>query len=100
VTGRLKDVADHHGGQVPLHSRLFSLWMHHAFPRECPYPHLAGSTNPLTPDEWITHTGASDSQASDDEMSMHIREDDSVRPDHGRKTADDLPWNNEEDQEL
>merc|ERR1719387_1760329 len=24
-----------HGGRIPLHGRLFSQWMHHAFPREC-----------------------------------------------------------------
>lgn len=50
---RLDEIAEHHGGQVPLHGRLFSQWLHHAFPRECPYPHTAGDTNPQTPDEWM-----------------------------------------------
>jgi hypothetical protein len=50
---RLDDIAGHHGGQVPLHGRLFSQWLHHAFPRECPYPHATGDTNPQTPDEWM-----------------------------------------------
>ena len=39
---RLGEIAAGHGGNVPLHGRLFAQWMHHAFPRECPYPHLSG----------------------------------------------------------
>jgi hypothetical protein len=41
---RLDEVASHHGGQVPLHGRLFGQWMHYAYPRECPYPHAHGET--------------------------------------------------------
>jgi len=44
---RLRRIAGDNGGHVPIHGRLFAQWMHHAFPRECPYPHLAGSTKPL-----------------------------------------------------
>lgn len=39
---RLDDLAARHSGQVPLHGRLFAHWLHHAFPRECPYPHASG----------------------------------------------------------
>eukprot|EP00932_Pfiesteria_piscicida_P020588 SRR837773.7389.p1 GENE.SRR837773.7389~~SRR837773.7389.p1 ORF type:complete len:417 (-),score=155.11 SRR837773.7389:108-1259(-) len=46
LLARLEDIAEHHGGRVPLHGRLFAQWMHHAYPRECPFPHLAGTTNP------------------------------------------------------
>jgi hypothetical protein len=46
---KLDDAAATHGGTVQLHGRLFGQWMHHAFPRECPFPHVAGSTNPQTP---------------------------------------------------
>merc|ERR1719322_1208044 len=31
-------VSAHHGGRVPLHGRLFAQWLHHAYPRECPFP--------------------------------------------------------------
>merc|ERR1719379_1625969 len=41
---RLSEIASHHGGRVPLHGRLFAQWLHHAYPRECPYPHLSGTT--------------------------------------------------------
>merc|ERR1719223_1240776 len=41
---RLEEIAAHHDGRVPLHGRLFAQWMHHAYPRECPFPHIAGET--------------------------------------------------------
>merc|ERR1719378_23263 len=68
---RLDDVAASHGGKLQLHSRLFAQWMHHAFPRECPYPHLSGTTNPQTPDEWLESTGE-ETTATDEEMMVHV----------------------------
>ena len=50
---RLEDIANHHAGTVPLHGRLFAQWLHHAYPRECPYPHETGSKSPMTADEWL-----------------------------------------------
>jgi len=47
LVARLGEVAASNGGRVPLHGRLFAQWMHHAYPRECEYPHLAGKTSPL-----------------------------------------------------
>mmetsp|Transcript_84870 Transcript_84870/g.203419 ORF Transcript_84870/g.203419 Transcript_84870/m.203419 type:complete len:535 (-) Transcript_84870:63-1667(-) len=44
LLGLLDEVANHHGGMVPLHGRLFAQWMHEAYPRECNYP-SAGSTS-------------------------------------------------------
>merc|ERR1719330_2319657 len=43
LMARLDEIAKHHSGRVPLHGRLFAQWMHHAYPRECPYPHLSGT---------------------------------------------------------
>merc|ERR1719278_228960 len=63
LLSRLGEIADHHDGQVPLHGRLFAQWMHHAYPLECPYPHAAGTTSPLAPDEWIDESGARDMEA-------------------------------------
>jgi len=54
---RLEDIAEGHHGSVPLHGRLFAQWMHHAFPRECPFPHVAGTTNPQAASEWIEQRG-------------------------------------------
>merc|ERR1719502_1646164 len=64
---RLGDIAATHDGTVPLHGRLFAQWMHHAFPLECPYPHVAGTTNPQTPDEWLKESGG-ESTATKEEM--------------------------------
>jgi len=44
---RLHEVAQHHGGVVPLHGRLFAQWLHFAYPRECSFPHVAGTTAPV-----------------------------------------------------
>jgi len=95
---RLRQVADINGGKVPLHGRLFAQWMHHAFPRECPYPHEVGTTTPATPDEWIEKTGAADSQASTEEMMRHV-ESDTCSSDAPHDCADetpDLPWSDAE----
>jgi hypothetical protein len=54
---RLNDVAEIHEGMIPLHGRLFAQWMHYAYPRECPYPHVSGTTRQQTPDEWLLETG-------------------------------------------
>jgi len=52
LTAQLKRVAAAHGGKVPLHSRLFSQWLHYVFPRECPFPHKAGAATSTTPTEY------------------------------------------------
>jgi hypothetical protein len=41
----LDDVAGHHGGMIPIHGRLFSQWMHQAFPRECSFPHASAEVD-------------------------------------------------------
>jgi len=71
LLGRLGEVAAEHGGKVPLHGRLFAQWMHHAFPRECPYPHVAGTINSQTPDEWLQDNGDI-GLATKEEMLGHI----------------------------
>jgi len=67
LLGRLNDIAKQHGGVVPLHGRLFAQWMHHAFPHECPYPHLSDTTTQQTADEWLSESGI-DSTATEEEM--------------------------------
>lgn len=54
LAAQLRSVAESHGGQVPIHGRLFAQWLHYAFPRECPFPHKAGSfaAHTLTPTEF------------------------------------------------
>jgi len=49
---QLEEIASAHGGQVPIHGRLFAQWLHYAFPRTCPFPHKAGSVSAQTPTEF------------------------------------------------
>ncbi|CAK0904362.1 unnamed protein product [Prorocentrum cordatum] len=87
LRSRLVDVAASNGGLVPLHSRLFAQWMHHAYPRECPYPHEPGTAGAQTPDEWMQETGQASNLASAEEMQEHIE---SCPVDPGGSA--ELPW--------
>merc|ERR1719231_2109426 len=55
---RLGEIAASHGGKIQLHSRLFAQWMHHAYPRECPFPHVSGTTSQEKPETWSEGSGA------------------------------------------
>jgi len=52
LTKQLQQIADTHGGKVPLHGRLFSQWLHYVFPRECPFPHKSGTVSSQAPREF------------------------------------------------
>ena len=34
MVSQLQSIAKEHGGQVPIHGRLFAQWLHYVFPRE------------------------------------------------------------------
>jgi hypothetical protein len=70
LLAKLEEVARHHGGRFPLHGRLFAQWMHQAYPRECPYPHVTGTTNPKRAEDYIAETKQKIS-ATDEEMQQH-----------------------------
>jgi hypothetical protein len=57
LAAQLQQIAEQHGGKVPLHGRLFAQWLHFVFPRECPFPHKIGMVSAVTPaqygDEYI-----------------------------------------------
>eukprot|EP00929_Paragymnodinium_shiwhaense_P112241 TRINITY_DN80507_c0_g1_i1.p1 TRINITY_DN80507_c0_g1~~TRINITY_DN80507_c0_g1_i1.p1 ORF type:complete len:566 (+),score=152.24 TRINITY_DN80507_c0_g1_i1:82-1779(+) len=69
----LDKIATVHNGVVPLHGRLFAQFMHHAYPNECPYPHVSGTTNPRAPEDWMRLTGRNSTEASKEEMRQHIQ---------------------------
>lgn len=95
---RLDSVAANNGGKVPIHGRLFAQWMHHAYPRECPFPHAAGTTSPLTPNEWMLETGQSNSSVSREELDALLANNDQVNSSNENAHGADLPWS--EDEEL
>jgi len=57
LANKLNEIAQHHGGQIPLHGRLFAQWMHFVFPRTCPYPHVSNSTSNSNAQEYTSRTG-------------------------------------------
>jgi len=69
---RLQEIAEHHAGQVPLHGRLFAQWMHHAYPRECPFPHVSGTTVSATQEEWEEQGKVA--EATEEEMRWHAKQ--------------------------
>jgi len=80
LVAKLSGIAAHSGGMVPLHGRLFTQWLHFAFPHECPYPHIThkdGSGNALTTSYF---EGAADATAqwTDDEMLPLVEVDNDV----------------------
>jgi hypothetical protein len=98
LSSRLEDIAAHHGGTVPLHSRLFAQWLHHAFPRECPYPHLSGTTSQPTSDEWVAESGGL-SEATEEEMRQFtdVSSSESVTSQQPVAVEELLTWSTEEE---
>jgi len=68
---RLEELGDHHGKQIPIHGRLFAQWMHLAYPRECPFPHVSGTIQPKTAKEITAAGQATTAQA--EEMQQYVK---------------------------
>merc|ERR1719428_407089 len=64
---RLAQVATHHNGRIPLHGRLFAQWLHYAFPRECPFPHVSGTVSRFY------NAAMSSMRVTEEDMERHIR---------------------------
>mmetsp|Transcript_12481 Transcript_12481/g.25192 ORF Transcript_12481/g.25192 Transcript_12481/m.25192 type:complete len:561 (-) Transcript_12481:125-1807(-) len=94
LTQRLEEIAAEHGGRVPLHGRLFSQWMHHAFPRECPYPHASGTTQQMTPQQFHEALGEASSHdaASLEEEIEVCRQAGERAAAAGVAARSELPW--------
>merc|ERR1719203_2298796 len=84
---RLDEIANVHGGEVLLHGRLFMQWMHHAYPRECVFPHVAGTINPHA--EW--------EGVSDEEKEKHLVRDPSQKTITTEESINALPWSSVEE---
>jgi len=95
LRSRLHKIGEEHGGSVQLHSRLFAQWMHHAYPRECPYPHLSGTTSQQTAQDL-----ADDATATQEELVQYT----SVRNSARKVDSEDIKdmhdlmmWSHEEE---
>merc|ERR1719384_1617171 len=71
LRGLLEEVASQHHGRVPLHGRLFAQWMHHVYPRECPYPHAAGTVNHKNVFQWVDENGIQALSVSKQEIEQY-----------------------------
>merc|ERR1712048_1381406 len=95
---RLNEISEGHGGTVPLHGRLFAQWMHHAYPRECPFPHVSGTKNPQTPSEWIKESGHEFISISASEMQRIVDDARAAAEEHNADMSPkDLMWHHEEE---
>merc|ERR1719387_360263 len=75
LRSRLEEVAGVNEGKVPLHGRLLAQWLHYVFPRDCPFPHLAGTVNPQTPMKFEEVLGEESTNASDEEVAQFMQSD-------------------------
>jgi hypothetical protein len=62
LQAQLQDIASIHHGHVPLHGRLFAQFLHYVFPRDCPFPHKAGTVSSMSPLEYGDDYMASDNE--------------------------------------
>merc|ERR1719478_1441483 len=69
LEGKLHAIANHYGGQVQLHGRLFAQWLHYAFPNECPYPVANVSLELQSAAHW-----GKKSVASDEDIEGYLKE--------------------------
>lgn len=89
---RLDEIAQKHDGLIPLHGRLFAQWMHHAYPRECLFPHVSGTHTALSQEEFITHWGAESLEATEEVMKKHAS-----RVNLTSAGPESLPWTADEE---
>lgn len=68
LSEKLHMIAARHGGDVPLHGRLFAQWLHFAFPHECPYPSIVQSATALSASQWLDGRAT----ASAEERQKHV----------------------------
>merc|ERR1740129_974029 len=92
---QLEEIAatGNHSGLVPIHGRLFAQWLHYVFPRECPFPHKAGTASLKTPTEFGESSIATKRAMQDHADSA----DASDLP--GRVEKDELEWMSQWDSE-
>merc|ERR1719191_1422455 len=73
LRSRLEEVAAVHNGKIPLHGRLMAQWLHYAFPRDCPFPHEAGTVNPQTPVNYKESMGLDTDERTAEEIEQFLQ---------------------------
>jgi hypothetical protein len=93
---RLNDIAASHGGKVQLHGRLFAQWMHHAYPRECAFPHMSGTTSQQKPEAWTEGSGLH-SVATEEELAQFTSSSTATQLEEVDDVHDLMMWSHEEE---
>jgi len=98
LAAQLRSVEAAHGGEVPLHGRLYLQWLHYAFPRQCPFPHKTGSVAVTAPSEFSGDYVAS----LQDMQAIRARENETVLPSNATAAKEELQWMSQwsEEEEL
>merc|ERR1719198_929704 len=96
LRARLNDIAASHGGKVQLHGRLFAQWMHHAYPRECAFPHMSGTTSQQKPEAWTEGSGLH-AVATEEELAQFTSSSTSSQLEHVEDVHDLMMWSHEEE---
>merc|ERR1719220_751581 len=84
LLSRLEQIAELHRGKVPLHDRLFAQWMHHAYPRECPFPHKISAADRVAAKDVVL-------EATEEEMGLLVKAEDSESL-TAEAMMEALPW--------
>jgi len=67
---QIESIAAANGGEVPIHGRLFSQWLHYVFPHDCAFPHKSGTASQLSPNQY-----GDGYLAQEDDMAAHSKEE-------------------------
>eukprot|EP00928_Gymnodinium_smaydae_P068972 TRINITY_DN522_c0_g1_i5.p1 TRINITY_DN522_c0_g1~~TRINITY_DN522_c0_g1_i5.p1 ORF type:complete len:556 (+),score=118.00 TRINITY_DN522_c0_g1_i5:92-1759(+) len=92
---RLEEISAHHGGLVPLHGRLFAQFLHHVFPRECPYPHVSSSGPDGRDTRIVAGTAAAKVTRAEVEAYLQAAENEEEAEDSSESCK--IRWTNEEE---
>jgi len=94
---RLNGIAMRHGGKVPLYGRLFAQWLHHAYPRECPFPHLSGSIAPKMQRDFAASKVTDATKASLAVMKAHAERSAKINTSVAASPVEHVAWTYEEE---
>lgn len=97
LVNHLGEIAELHQGKVPLHGRLFSQWLHHAYPRECVFPKVAGTAQPLSAEDWMVSQNVSSTSVSKAELRAILSEAVQVKDLADGDMEETLPWDAQEE---
>merc|ERR1719437_80515 len=84
LRAQLQEIAQANHGKIPLHGRLFAMWLHYVFPTECPFPHKSNSVSGLSPVEF----GVNNFKATLAEMRENAKRGQDEAGTHGNMSAD------------